>query len=83
MAKSETLSVRVNPGTRQILGEAAATHDAAGASALAREILELWAAQELARRQSESLERAVSYLRAHPDGWDDDPDEFFAGGCAK
>jgi hypothetical protein len=40
MAATETLSVRLNPQARRVLAEAASTHDAAGASALARDILE-------------------------------------------
>jgi hypothetical protein len=77
MATTETLSVRLSPATRRVLAEAAPTHDAAGASALARDILERWAAEMLATQTKTSLDRAVSYLRAHPDGWADDPNEFF------
>jgi hypothetical protein len=77
MATSETLSVRLTPATRRVLAEAAKTHDAAGASALARDILERWAAETLAARTKTSLERAVSYLRIHPEGWADDPADFF------
>lgn len=76
MAKTVTLSVRLGTETRRLLAEAAPTHDAAGASALAREILERWASETLADAQRESLKRAVSYLRAH-DAWDDDPADFF------
>jgi hypothetical protein len=77
MAKSETLSVRLDPETRRILAEAAPTRDAAGASALARDILERWAAETVAAQTRASLQRAVSYLRTHPDGWGDDPASFF------
>lgn len=76
MAKTVTLSVRLGIETRRLLAEAASTHDAAGASALAREILERWARETLAEAQRESLTRAVSYLRTHDD-WDDDPADFF------
>ena len=64
--------------TRRILAEAAATHDAAGASALARDILEQWAAETLAARTKASIEQAVDYLHAHPEGWTDDPADFFS-----
>jgi hypothetical protein len=77
VAITETLSVRLSPETRKILAEAAPTHDAAGASALARDILEQWAAAEKEARFRESALRAVSYLREHPD-WDD-PADFFPG----
>jgi hypothetical protein len=68
----------LTPATRRVLAEAAPTHDAAGASALARDILERWAAETLASQIETSIERAVSYLRDHPDGWDDDPADFFS-----
>jgi hypothetical protein len=74
-----TLSVRLTPATRQILAEAAATHDAAGASALARDILEHWAAETLAAKTKADIAGVVSYLVAHPAGWADDPAEFFPG----
>lgn len=77
MATSETLSVRLTPATRRVLAEAAPTHDAAGASALARDILERWAAETLAARTSASISEAVDYLRTHPEGWADDPADFF------
>jgi hypothetical protein len=79
MAATETLSVRLTPATRRVLADAAPTHDAAGASALARDILEQWAAETLASQTKMSLERAVAYLRAHPEGWADDPADFFRG----
>ena len=41
--RSEVLSVRLSVEARRILDESAATHDASGASALARDILEKWA----------------------------------------
>jgi len=78
MAATETLSVRLSPETRRVLAEAAPTHDAAGASALARDILERWAASEKDARFRESAARAVSFLRDHPD-WGDDPADFFPG----
>lgn len=77
MATTETLSVRLTPATRRVLAEAAPTHDAAGASALARDILERWAAEALASQTKTSLERAVEYLRTHPEGWGDDPADFY------
>ena len=77
MAATETLSVRLTPATRRVLADAAATHDAAGASALARDILEQWAAETLASQTKTSVERAVDYLRTHPEGWADDPTDFF------
>ena len=76
MPKTVTLSVRLAPETRHLLAELAKTQDAPGASALAREILERWAAKARAAKERESLERAVSYLRTH-DAWDDDPSDFF------
>jgi hypothetical protein len=77
MAITETLSVRLTPATRRVLADAAPTHDAAGASALARDILERWAAETLALQTKTSVERAVDYLRTHPEGWADDPADFF------
>jgi hypothetical protein len=74
---TETLSVRVNSKTRKALAEAAASCEVAGASALAREILERWADERLAASTKASIARAARYLREHPDGWDDDPDSFF------
>jgi hypothetical protein len=76
---AETLSVRLSKKARQVLAEAAATHDVAGASALAREILERWAAETLSTREKESLDRASAYIAAHPGGWGDDPTKFFPG----
>lgn len=77
MAATETLSVRITPVTRRILADAARTHDAAGASALARDILEQWASEASATKIRASIDRAVSYLRDHPEGWADDPSDFF------
>jgi hypothetical protein len=77
MATSETLSVRLDPETKRILAEAASTHDAAGASALARDILERWAADTISSRRRASIERAVSYLKTSGD-WSDEPEDFFA-----
>jgi hypothetical protein len=79
MARSATLSVRLDPETRRTLAEFAQTHDAAGASALARTILERWAADVKASQTRDSIDRAVSYLAGHPGGWDDDPADFFPG----
>lgn len=76
VTKTKTLSVRLDPETRRLLGELASTHDAAGASALAREILERWVSDARAAKRRESLERAVSYLRTSGE-WNDDPAEFF------
>jgi hypothetical protein len=76
---ADTLSVRLSRKARRVLAEAAATHDVAGASALAREILERWAAEALFAREKESLDRASAYITAHPDGWGDDPNKFFPG----
>ncbi len=79
MAVTETLSVRLTPATRRVLAQAAATHDAAGASALARDILEEWAAKTVAAQTRNSIERAAAYLHAHPEGWGDEPADFFPG----
>jgi hypothetical protein len=73
---SEILSVRLSPRARQILNEAAATHDAAGASALARDILERWATETHEAKVQASAERAAAFLREHLD-WGDDPADFF------
>jgi hypothetical protein len=78
MATTDTLSVRLDARTRQALADAAGSHDAAGASALARQILEAWADQSEEMRTRASVQKAVSYLRASG-GWDDDPAEFFPG----
>jgi hypothetical protein len=75
---SEILSVRLSPRARQILNEAAATQDVAGASALARDILERWAAETHEAKVQASAERAATFLREHPD-WGDDPADFFPG----
>lgn len=83
MATTETLSVRLNPQARRVLAEAASTHDATGASALARDILEQWAADTLAKQTHADIERATAYLRAHPEGWDDKPSAFFPGAAGK
>jgi hypothetical protein len=78
MAKSETLSVRLDPETRRILAESAETHDAAGASALARDILEKWVAERVLAVRKAAIARAAAHLEAHPD-WGDDPEDFFPG----
>ena len=83
MAKTETLSVRLTPQTRRVLAEAAPTSDAAGASALARDILEQWAAETLAKKTRADIDRAAAYLRAHPEGWTDEPADFFPRAAAK
>lgn len=76
MAKTATLSVRVSDKTRRALARAAATHDVAGASALARNILERWADEAEARATKRTLRDAVSFLSTHGD-WDDEPADFF------
>ncbi len=78
MATSGTLSVRLDAQTRHVLAEAAASRGVAGASALAREILEEWAAETLAAQTRAGVARAVSYLRAAGD-WADEPADFFPG----
>ena len=75
MAKS-TLSVRVSQETRKAL-EAAARRDECGPSSLASTILAEWAAKELAERRKAEVREFASYLTAHPDGWDDEPSDFF------
>ncbi len=75
MAKTTTLSVRLHPDTRRVLAEAASTQDAAGISALARDILERWARERIAAERLAGLKRAADYLRARPD-WDE-PSDFF------
>jgi hypothetical protein len=70
VAKSDTLSVRLDPETRRVLAESAATHDAAGPSALARDILEKWAAERRDAEREAGITRAVAYMESHPDGLD-------------
>ena len=79
MAETVTLSVRLDPETRKILADAAAGLDVAGASALARRILERWAHDNLEGRLRRSVDRAVAYLAANPEGWADEPADFFPG----
>jgi hypothetical protein len=76
MAKTETLSVRVSDKTRRALTQAAAARDVAGASALARDILEHWAEAAELRATKRSLRDAVTFLNTH-NGWDDEPSDFF------
>ena len=73
---SDILSVRLSHEARRILHESAATHDAAGASALARDILERWASETRDAKIRASAERVSEHLRKHPD-WGDDPSSFF------
>jgi hypothetical protein len=75
---SDILSVRLSRQARQILAESASTNDAAGASALARDILERWAAETRDKKIRASGERVAEHLRKHPD-WGDDPAAFFPG----
>jgi hypothetical protein len=74
---TETISVRLDARTKQILAESAATHDAAGASALARDILERLASETLATRRRASFESAAAFLVENDGDWADDPAEFF------
>jgi hypothetical protein len=76
MANSPTLSVRLRPEARRILDQAARKRKVAGASRLARQILEQWAERERAIRRKPDLERVAAHLREHPD-WGDDPADFF------
>ncbi len=72
--------MRLDAQTRRVLAEVASTHDAAGASALARDILERWATDTLAAQTRVGIARATAYLRNRADGWDDDPADFFPSG---
>jgi hypothetical protein len=74
--RSEILSVRLSREARRTLAEVAATHDAAGASALARDILERWASETRDAKIRASAERVAEHVRKHPD-WGDDPSAFF------
>ena len=76
MANSPTLSVRLRPEARRILDQAARKRKVAGASRLARQILEQWAERERTERRKSDLERVTDYVREHPD-WGDDPADFF------
>jgi hypothetical protein len=69
--------VRLSTETRDFLDAVAADHESAGASALAREILEAWVAAQRAELARAGVQRAISYLHANPNGWNDDPDDFF------
>jgi len=75
---SDILSVRLSKEARRILAESAGTHAAAGASALARDILERWASETRDAKLRASAQRIAEHLREHPD-WGDDPAEFFPG----
>lgn len=77
MAKTETLSVRLSQQARRVLEETAHSHGAVGASALARDILEEWAAQQRSRRQRMSIRRTVSFLIEKAGDWEDEPARFF------
>jgi hypothetical protein len=79
MTTTETLSVRLDLETRRTLDEAAKMQGTGGASALARQILERWAADERAAATQGSIERAAGYLRTHRAGWNDEPRDFFSG----
>ncbi|MGR4065114.1 MAG: hypothetical protein ACLQPV_06665 [Vulcanimicrobiaceae bacterium] len=68
--------MRIDRETKLILSEAAPSHGAAGASALARDILERWAARVQATRRRASVDRALSYLKSSGD-WSDEPQDFF------
>jgi hypothetical protein len=46
---------------------------------MTRDILERWAAETKASQIKAGIARAVAYMKAHPDGWDDDPHSFFPG----
>ncbi|MGP6157520.1 MAG: hypothetical protein ACLPYS_08445 [Vulcanimicrobiaceae bacterium] len=70
--------MRLSPGAKQALVEAAAAGNAEGPSALARDILEEWAAKAIAAKTRADVARASAYFREHPD-WEDDPSDFFPG----
>ena len=75
--KTETLSVRLAAQAKTILAESAPTHDAAGASALARDILEKWAYNTRTKQIRASALRAGARLRETGGEMVDDPAEFF------
>lgn len=79
MARPETLSVRLEAETRAILDELADSRGSAGASALAREILETWAREQRNIQRRADVDRIVRYIHEHPEGWDDEPEDFFRG----
>jgi len=79
MADQDTILVQLGPETHRILVEGSLSKDAAGASAFAGAILEQWAADTKAAQIRAGVDRAAAYLKAHPDGWDDDPNDFFGG----
>jgi hypothetical protein len=76
MAPTQTLSVRLTAETRAALTKAAHSHDTAGASALARDILEKWVRKLALLEMREGMRNAVSFLLENPD-WGDDPADFF------
>ncbi len=61
-----------------MLDAEAGVRGVAGASALARDILESWAAEQRRAQRAADVTRAVSFLRTHPEGWPDDPEDLFA-----
>jgi hypothetical protein len=61
----EKLSVRLDAQTRRALADAASAHDAAGALALARDILEKWFADRIQSESQESV-RGTTTRRSFP-----------------
>jgi hypothetical protein len=76
MAPKDTLSIPLTAETRDALTRAAHSHDTAGASALAGEILEEWAPKLSALRAKVGAPEAAAILLESAD-WDDDPADFF------
>lgn len=73
----QTLSVRLPEDVRLVLEEAASEERLAGPSALASAILSRWVRARVIEQTVSGVRRAATYLRVHPEGWDDDPADFF------
>ncbi len=44
-----------------------------------RDILERWAADTARKQRRATTARVSAYVQTHPNGWDDDPADFFPG----
>jgi len=75
---NDTLSVRLDPQTRRLLDEIAATRRVGGASSLARDILERVAREMHAELVRAGIDRLNAYLAEHGE-MADDPALFFPG----
>ncbi len=76
MENGETFLVPISPEAYLILAESARSANPSDVSTLASDILDRWA-------RKISVERAAAYLNEHPEGWDDEPGDFFPGPATK